>query len=52
MTIDKIRAYVFIAYEMYIKGLTKEEVDSLSAFNLVMEMDDYNKWVKAQNLEL
>lgn len=37
-------AWLFIAYEMYCKGLTKEEVDNLDGFTLIMEFDSFEKW--------
>lgn len=33
---------------MYIKGKTKEEIDNLYGFSLVMEMDDYTSWLKKE----
>lgn len=37
-------AWLFIAYEMYCKGLTKEEVDNLDGFTLIMELDSFQRW--------
>ena len=46
MNIDKVRPYLFIAYEMYVKGQSKEYLDNeLSGFALLAEMDSFNSWL-------
>lgn len=47
MNIDKVRSYLFIAYEMYIKCRSKEYLNNeLEGFALLMEMDDFESWLK------
>ena len=36
----------FIGFEMYVKGKTKEELDALSGFQVIMEKDDFDRWKK------
>ena len=46
MNIDKVRPYLFIAYEMYVKGKSKEYLDNeLSGFALLAEMDSFESWL-------
>ena len=42
----RMRTYAFIGYAMYEKGYTKEALDDISGFNLVMLMDDFERWCK------
>jgi len=42
---NKEEGWIFVAYEMYYKGLTKEELDSMTPFEMVVEMDDFDKWI-------
>ena len=44
MTI-KEKGWMFIGFEMYYKGLTREELDNLTSLEMIMEMDDFEKWV-------
>lgn len=37
--------WIFIGFEMYYKGLTKEELDGLTSLEMIMEMDDFERWM-------
>ncbi len=39
------KAWMFIGFEMYYKGLTKEELNKLTSIEMIMEQDDFEKWV-------
>ena len=39
------RALMFVGYEMYYKGLTKQELDGLTGFQLLIEMDEFGQWL-------
>lgn len=39
------KGWMFIGFEMYYKGLSKEELDSLTSLEFLMEMDDFDRWI-------
>lgn len=48
--LNLIKQYLFIAYELYICDKTKKELDDISSFNLYMEMNDFERWLKNQGI--
>lgn len=49
----KINQYLFIAYEMYVKNVSKEDLDNnINGIQLLMEIDDFNRWLKEQNITI
>lgn len=49
----KVKQYLFIAYEMYIKNVTKEDLDNnINGINLLLEMDDFERWLKEQDITI
>ena len=45
MVLKKVNNYLFIAYEMYVKERTKEQLNQLNGIELVMELDDFKRWL-------
>lgn len=41
MTRDNL---MFIGWAMYYKGYTKEKLDNIPSFELIMLMDDFHRW--------
>ena len=53
MKANKVRNYLFIAYEMYVKGKTKEWLDKdLYGIELLCEMDEFKRWMRREGIEL
>ena len=53
MKVDKIRDYLFIAYEMYVKEKSKEWLDNeLNGIELLFEMDDFKRWMIKEGIKL
>lgn len=53
MKVDKIRDYLFIAYEMYVKERSKEWLDNeLNGIELLFEIDDFKRWMVKEGIKL
>ena len=46
----KLETLAKVGYAMYIRGYSKENLDALSGFEVLMLSDDFDKWRKS-NLE-
>lgn len=53
MKVNKVRNYLFIAYEMYVQGKSKEWLDKdLYGIELLCEMDEFKRWMRREGIEL
>lgn len=42
---DKIKHWAFVGWAMYQKGKTKEELDEISGINLLILIDEFDRWL-------